>query len=186
MRNHIAVVLLVSSCFGLQPAFSQAETSNASGAPVPGGVNAAPAPSATAHPATAGDYANGWQPTKPKSKFSELLDDVKDIARDFVNVEKGPDGVHVKAPFVRVDTAPDGVHVKAPLVDVNKPNNGEGAHVKAPFVDVTKPTQSGAPAHVKAPLVDVTTDQTGKTKVDAPFVHVNEGASTNQPNTKKP
>jgi hypothetical protein len=109
-------------------------------------------------------------PTAPTSTLGDLLQDIKGLVKDFVQVdlkdEQGQPKVHVKAPFVDVDVQ-DGkpIHVKAPLVNINKTPNGPTS-VKAPLTNINTGDKT-----FKAPLTKVQQTSDG-VNVDAPFVHI--------------
>lgn len=109
-------------------------------------------------------------PQAPTSTLGGLLQDLKGLVKDFVQVDlkdaQGQPKVHVKAPFVDVDVQHGRpIHVKAPLVDINKTPNGPTT-VKAPLTNIDTGNKS-----YKAPLTKVQQTPNG-VQVDAPFVHV--------------
>ena len=172
-----AVTLLQSTISLAQSDPNSIPTAPSPGTPaLPPSVSAsATAPSAIPSPVpttpAAPNYpASPQTPPAPTSTLGGLLQDLKGLVKDFVQVDlkdaQGQPKVHVKAPFVDVDVQ-DGkpFHVKAPLVDINKTPNGPTS-VKAPLTNINKGDKT-----FKAPLTKVQQTPNG-VKVDVPFVHV--------------
>ncbi len=113
------------------------------------------------------------------SSLGRLLNDVKGMVKDFVQVNVTPDGtqaVHVKAPFVDVgvNQGQGGVQVKAPFVNVNKPSNAP-ISVQAPFTNIQTPGIYTPSVDVKAPFTNI---HSGDVRVNAPFTDVQTGSGS--------
>ncbi|MBX9670933.1 MAG: hypothetical protein K2X93_25295 [Candidatus Obscuribacterales bacterium] len=113
------------------------------------------------------------------SSLGRLLNDVKGMVKDFVQVNVTPDGtqaVHVKAPFVDVgvNQGQGGVQVKAPFVNVNKPSNAP-ISVQAPLTNIQAPGINTPSVDVKAPFTNI---HSGDVRVKAPFADMQTGSGS--------
>lgn len=129
------------------------------------------------------DPASGQPPVSSQnSSLGRLLDDVKGLVKDIVQVNVTPNGsqsVRVKAPFVDVgvDQGQGGVHVKAPFVNVDKPLNAPMS-VKAPLTNIQAPGINAESVDVRAPFTNIHAADDSSVRITAPFTDVKSGSGS--------
>ncbi len=130
-------------------------------------------------------------PQTNNSSLGRLLNDVKGLVKDIVQVNVTPNGsqaVHVKAPFVDVgvNQGQGGVQVTAPFVNVNKPVNAP-ISVQAPLTHIQAPGIGNAGSvNVKAPFADVHSGDANDIRITAPFTNVQAGSGSTQSKVHAP
>lgn len=83
----------------------------------------------------------GAYPAQPQTIGGTIKDLVRQVTNS-VQIQRGTDGVHVKAPFVNVnvDGGDPDVKIRAPLVKVD--HVGGQTNVKAPFTTIGEPVRT--------------------------------------------
>lgn len=93
-------------------------------------------------PGYSGNAPAGYPAAGMRSSINGLLNDIRGMVQNMVQVEPGQENVKVRVPFVNVDVnhGQPNVRVNAPFVKVNKTNGGP-VSVDAPFVNVAPQNQ---------------------------------------------
>jgi hypothetical protein len=120
---------------GVPPGYGQ----NAPSVPGPGSVSAPGS--------VPGGYApQSYPPGQARPGIGNLINDIRGMVHNMVQVEPGAENVKVRVPFVNVDVnhGQPNVKVNAPFVKVNKTGDAP-VSVNAPFVNLAPPAQPTTP-----------------------------------------
>lgn len=108
----------------------------------PGGFQNAPTGVPNGAPVYSGNAPAGYPGAGMRTGINGLLNDIRGMVQNMVQVEPGQENVKVRVPFVNVDVnhGQPNVRVNAPFVKVNKTDGGP-VSVDAPFVNIAPQNQ---------------------------------------------